>query len=128
MSLGGIFTGTLIATRSDVIASAAPFSGGIFREKVDGWVPIPTLLSWGGEDDTYYGQNFHDLAALMTERLVGDGHFTISCNHGLGHSLSGELWPYAFRFLMDHPRGVDPLPYGTEGLPEEFPEYCSIVE
>jgi len=128
MSLGGIFTGTLIATRSDVIASAAPFSGGIFREKIDGWVPIPTLLSWGGEDDTYYGQNFHDLAALMTERLTSDGHFVISCNHGLGHSLSGELWPYAFRFLMDHPRGVEPLPYVGEGLPEEFPGYCSIVE
>ena len=128
MSLGGIFTGTLIATRSDVIASAAPFSGGLFREKVEGWVPIPTLVSWGGEDDTYYGQDFHNLAALMTERLLGNGHFVINCNHGLGHSLAAEVWPYAFRFLMDHPRGVEPLPYDGVGLPEEFPEYCSIVE
>ena len=128
MSLGGIFTGTLIATRSDVIASAAPFSGGIFREKVEGWVPIPTLLSWGGEEDTYYGQNFHDLAAQMTDVLMDDGHFVISCNHGLGHALGAELWPYAFRFLMDHPRGVDPLPYVGAGLPEEFPSYCAIVE
>ena len=128
MSLGGIFTGTLIATRSDVIASAAPFSGGLFRQKVEGWEPTPTLVSWGGVEDTYYGQNFHDLAALLTERLMEDEHFVISCNHGLGHSLAAELWPYAFRFLMDHPRGVEPLPYAEGSLPEEFPEYCAVVE
>ena len=128
MSLGGIFTGTLIATRSDVIASAAPFSGGIFREKADGWAPIPTLVSWGGEEDIHYGQDFENLATLMTDQLTGDGHFVINCNHELGHSLSAELWPYAFRFLMDHPRGVEPLPYAGAELPEEFPDYCSIVE
>ena len=128
MSLGGIFTGTLIQARSNIIASAAPFSGGTFTSKSDGWDPIPTLVSWGGVEDTSHGQDFHDLASLMIDGLGEDGHFLISCDHGGGHSLRAELWPYTFQFFQDHPKGVDPLPYADAGLPELFPEYCFIVE
>jgi len=128
MSLGGLFTGTLISSRSEVIASAAPFSGGLFRPKSEGWQPIPTLVSWGGPEDTYYGQDFDSLAYSMIDQLSGDGHFVVSCDHGGGHTVRAELWPYAFRFFQDHPQGVEPAPYLDTGLPSEFPEYCSIVE
>jgi dienelactone hydrolase len=127
MSLGGIFTGTLISSRSDVIASAAPFSGGLFRTKSDGWQPIPTVVSWGGPSDIYYGQDFEALAASMSNRLKEDGHFVVRCNHNLGHSLNAQVWPYTFRFFMDHPRDVTTLPYDGTGLPDEFPDYCSIM-
>jgi hypothetical protein len=127
MSLGGIFTGTLISSRSDVLASAAPFSGGLFRPKSDGWVPIPTVVSWGGEEDIYYDQDFDVLAGQMVDALGNDDHFVIQCNHGLGHSLSAELWDYTFQFFADHPRGVTPAPYAGVGLPDVFPDYCSIA-
>lgn len=128
MSLGGIFTGTLIATRSPLIASAAPFSGGFMRNKFAGWEPIPTLVSWGGPDDVYYDQDFDQLASSMLATLQADEHFAIQCNHGMGHRVGAELWTYAFRFFTDHPQHVEPLPYATAGLPTEFPEYCSIAE
>jgi len=128
MSLGGIFAGTLITTRSDVLASAAPFSGGLMSPKVEGWEPIPTVVSWGGEDDISNGQDFHALAGSMMDTLSGDGHFIAGCDHGLGHSLAPEMWPYAFRFFQDHPQGVDPLPYSSTVLPSEFPDYCFIVD
>jgi len=128
MSLGGIFSGTLVTTRSDVLASAAPFSGGLMNPKVDGWEPIPTVVSWGGEDDISNGQDFNALAATMMDSLSEDGHFTVGCDHGLGHSLAAEMWPYAFRFFLDHPKGVDPLPYTSTALPSEFPDYCFIVD
>jgi poly(3-hydroxybutyrate) depolymerase len=127
MSLGGIFTGTLISSRSDVLAAAAPFSGGLFRPKSAGSVPIPTVVSWGGVEDSYYDQDFDALAAQMIDSLGNDGHFVIQCNHGLGHSLSAEVWDYAFQFFTDHPRGVAPPPYAETDLPEIFPEYCSIA-
>lgn len=128
MSLGGIFTGTLVMTRSDVLASAAPFSGGLMNFKADGWQPIPTVVSWGGEDDYILDQDFNALAGSMMERLSEDGHFIVGCDHGLGHELAPEMWPYAFRFFLDHPKGVDPLPYSSTGLPSEFPEYCFMAD
>ena len=49
----------------------------------------------------------------------------VVCDHGLGHELEPEFWPWALAFLMDHPAGVDPEPY-VDGLPEGFPSYCEI--
>jgi dienelactone hydrolase len=128
MSLGGIFTGTLISARSDVIASAAPFSGGLFQAKNEGWQPIPTLVSWGGVEDIYYDQDFDGLAGSMIDTLRADGHFVIGCDHGGGHSLRTELWPSAFQFFIDHPQGIDSAPYLSSGLPAAFPEYCAIAD
>mgnify|MGYP003949894989 CR=1 FL=1 len=127
MSLGGIFTGTLISSRSEIIASAAPFSGGLFRTKSEGWQAIPTIVSWGGPDDTYFGQDFDVLAGSMAASLFEDGHFVIRCNHNRGHALGADLWPYAFRFFMDHPQGISPLPYEGAGLPAEFPDFCAVM-
>ena len=128
MSLGGIFTGTLVLTRSDVLASAAPLSGGLMNFKAEGWQPIPTVVSWGGEDDFILDQDFDLLARSMMDTLSDDGHFIVGCDHGLGHALAPEVWPYAFQFFSDHPQGVDPLPYELAGLPSEFPSYCFMVD
>jgi dienelactone hydrolase len=128
MSLGGIFTGTLVLTRSDVLASAAPFSGGLMNFQAEGWQPIPTVVSWGGEDDFILDQDFDLLARSMMDTLSEDGHFIVGCDHGLGHALAPEVWPYAFQFFSDHPQGVDPLPYELAGLPSEFPSYCFMVD
>ncbi len=124
--LGGLMTGTLISTRSDVFAAALPFSGGFMTQPTAETLPIPTLVSWGGVDDTYYGQDFDSLASQMIDTLSGRGHGVVSCNHGAGHNLNEAFWPWALTFLADHTRGSTALAY-ADALPEVYPEYCEVV-
>jgi predicted esterase len=126
MSLGGLMTGTLISTRSDVFAAAMPFSGGFMTQPSADTVTIPTLVSWGGEDDTYYGQDFNALAGSMVETLSERGHGVVACNHGTGHALYASYWDWALTFLADHTRSSRALAYDAE-LPEVFPEFCTLV-
>ena len=126
MSLGGLMTGTLISTRSDVFAAAMPFSGGFMTQPTADTLPIPTLVSWGGEDDTYYGQDFNYLGGIMIETLSGRGHGVVACNHGAGHALEESFWAWALTFLEDHTRGSTTLAY-ADGLPEVFPSFCEVV-
>ncbi len=126
MSLGGIMTGTLISTRSEVFAAAMPFSGGFMTAPTADTRPIPTLVSWGGEEDTYYGQDFDYLAGEMIAKLTEAGHGLVTCNHGTGHNLEPEFWDWALTFIADHRRGSLALAYG-EVLPEVYPEFCEVV-
>ncbi len=126
MSLGGIMTGTLIATRSEVFAAAMPFSGGFMTALGPDTLPIPTLVSWGGVEDTHYGQDFNYLAGEMLADLTEAGHGVVSCNHDTGHNLDPEHWDYALTFLMDHNRSSRALAY-EDSLPASFPAYCGIV-
>ena len=96
--------------------------------KPDTWQPIPTVVSWGGEEDFILDQDFDALAGSMMDTLSGDGHFVVGCDHGLGHELAPEMWPYAFQFFLDHPQGAATLPYESAGLPTQFPSYCFIVD
>ena len=125
MSAGGLMTGMLIARRNDVIASAAPFSGGIGVEYVSASRQMPVLVSWGGEWDEAFGQNFHTMANNMIQTLQENDHFVVACDHNQGHSLAKEYWYWALQFLADHPRDLDRQPYAS--LPEVFPAYCAIL-
>ena len=126
MSGGGLWTGKLSFWRSEVIASAAPMSGGILVSRPSTERKMPVMVTWGGEDDLSHGQDFHLLSAWLIEAYAENGNFIISCNHGTGHSLVPEFSPWVLRFLLDHPRGVDPDPYAA-GLPDAFPGFCEVV-
>jgi predicted esterase len=126
MSLGGLMTGTLISTRSEVFAAAMPFSGGFMTRPSDDTLAIPTLVSWGGEEDTYYGQDFNSLAGDMISTLSDRGHGVVACNHGTGHNLEEGFWDWALTFAEDHTRGGLELAY-SESLPAVFPDYCEVV-
>lgn len=127
MSNGGLFTSLLLAQRSDLLASAAPFSGGLMGEMADDYRPMPVLLSWGGPTDDAYQIDFNEANLELIDTLTGLGSFVVACDHGTGHELDSAWWPYAFEFLLDHPMGVDPEPYAS-GLPDTFPAWCSIAE
>lgn len=124
MSNGGLFTGYLLATRSSLFASAAPMSGGMGIAPVDPATP-PVLALWGGEDDFAFEQDFNLLTGNMIADLTAQGNFVVACDHGLGHELSPDFWPWTLQFLADHPQGVVPEPY-VEALPGGFPGYCVI--
>lgn len=125
MSNGGLETGYLIASRSDVIASAAPMSGGLGIDVVDSGYAMPALVVWGGTVDMAFDLDFNQLALDMIATLDGDGSFVVGCDHGLGHTLDPSFWPWVLQFLVDHPRDLASEPY-VGGLPAVFPDYCAI--
>jgi predicted esterase len=125
MSNGGLMTGALVAQRSDVLASAAPFSGGFLSDFSDVWQPDPLLVTWGGEIDLAYDVDFHDLALEMMELADANGSFVVACNHNTGHELDGDWWSWSLKFLVEHPGDLSTEPYES-GLPEGFPEWCTV--
>jgi predicted esterase len=125
MSNGGLMTGSLMATRSEVIASAAPMSGGVGIEGTDTGYAMPALVIWGGASDVAFDQDFNLLANEMIDRFVANDQFVVGCDHGLGHTLDPSFWPWVTEFLLDHPRDLTSEPYAA-ALPGDFPPYCSI--
>jgi predicted esterase len=126
MSLGGLMTGALLATRSEVFGSVGSLSGGFMVAPEADMASIPTLVVWGGAGDTYNGQDFNALADEMIGKLLDRGHFVAGCDHGMGHHVDDSFWPFVFQFFIDHPQGIDPEPY-LGGLPEVFPDYCAVM-
>ncbi len=124
MSNGGLMTGTLIATRSDVIAAAAPFSGGISLPYMKTDNQPPVIASYGGSTDFAFEQDFSKLASEMVTELKAEGHFVVLCNHNQGHHIEASYLPWAMQFLTDHTLGSAPAYSGN--LPATFPDYCSI--
>ena len=107
-----------------LLASAAPFSGGLIVDYPAPEPTIPVLLSWGGESDFAVGQNFHTFANDLIADLLGGGHAVIACDHGQGHTRIPDWSDYVLQFFADHPRGVT-SPY-TDSLPMVFPGFCTI--
>ncbi len=126
MSAGGLFSTFLTLTQSDVVAAAAPFSGGFglaFPETYDNLTPI--LVSWGGETDTAVSTNFDDLAEALLTQYAAEGRFHVACDHGAGHTWPGAMTAAAWDFLSRFEYGDTTNPFGSE-LPEVFPDYCTI--
>jgi len=127
ISNGGLMASLLMANRSSVLASAAPWSGGVMGSWPEEAEPIPTLVVWGGEGDEAVDQDFHALNTAMLAELAARGSFVVACNHGLGHEMRSAWWPWTYDFLMDHPRGTTDGAY-TDALPDAFPDFCTIVD
>jgi predicted esterase len=126
MSAGGLWTTYLTMYRSEWLASTAPLSGGTLTGSYDTPAdPIPVLVTWGGESDSSSGLSFNDASIFFSEQLREDGHFVAECEHDAGHQLPPGGVEYAYKFLMDHPKGVDPEPYAN-GLPSDFPSFCRL--
>ena len=135
---GALNTVYLSMQRPDVLASVGFSSGGLLIDFNDPDPAIPVLMAWGGEEDVAYGQNFQTFADSLIESYGDNGNFTVACNHGdldppadadadwSRHAWRIEATDWITRFLMDHPKGVDPLPYGG-GLPGSYPELCRVV-
>lgn len=124
MSAGGLWTTWLTLHRAEAFASTAPLSGGL-EAYVSPSDTVPVLITWGGPEDTYNGFSFADASQTLSTGLQGDGHFVVECVHDGGHDIPPEATEYVGRFFADHVRGERPDPY-TEGLPAEFPSWCTI--
>ena len=132
-SAGGLWTTWLILNRSEYLAAAAPFSGGIDGTIVSYLTPkhrLPVLGSFGGVDDQIsmgININFHDMMLELFKDLRADKHFVVACDHGGGHTVPMEGPSYAAEFLFKHTFNDGTSPYAASGLSKKFPDYCSIL-
>jgi poly(3-hydroxybutyrate) depolymerase len=126
-SNGGLFTSNLIRLRSEVLAAAAPISGGWFVELEAASRPIPTLVTWGGVADQAFEQDFNRLSLGLIDGLKEDGHVVVSCDHGQGHGFPLDVWPWLVEFLLAHEQGQEASPFAAGALPERFADYCEVV-
>ena len=126
MSAGGLQTTYLTLYRAQWLASTAIFSGGTLdgMYETPAW-PLPVLVTWGGAGDTYGSLSFDATSTYLSEQLQADGSFVVECEHTLGHQIPDGATTWAWRFLADHPYGVDPEPY-VQDLPDDFPDYCRV--
>ncbi|MBI4955911.1 MAG: hypothetical protein HY908_28080 [Myxococcales bacterium] len=125
-SAGAMHTEQFAARRSGYLASVVAYSGAQI-----GVPPIqdprnryPALLFVGGPSDVV-GVSFAAATASYRQWLAAEGHFSVLCDHGLGHTVPSDGRAGAWRFLADHPFGASPEPYAG-GLPAAFPSYCAL--
>ena len=112
--------------RSDVIAAAAPFSGGYLFKFPTTTNKFPEMVTWGGVNDNAFSQNFNTLALALIPALKSDGHFVLQCNHGTGHKWPLEMTAADWAFLKNYTLGAT-APVFKDPLPSVFPSYCSVV-
>ena len=124
-SAGGLYTSYLLQVRSGHLAAAAPFSGGLLGAYNRPEFDLPVLFTWGGSGDLYGSFSFETATLNLSNALQNDGHFVIHCSGSFGHSQPSDGGAWAWRFFLDHPRGVAPEPY-LGGLPGALPGYCAI--
>lgn len=126
MSGGGLMS-TFIAThRSQVVAAAAPFSGGYLHAWPKDSGKVPYVISWGGPKDFAYEQNFDTMAKNLIANLLGSAHLVLSCDHGMEHKWPQEGGSYAAAFLLAHKLG-EPSSLAN-GLGSGWPAYCKIAK
>ncbi len=127
MSAGGLHTAQMSFRRSNYIASAVTYSGGIsFGKPPDKELSnkFAAMIFHGGPDDVVV-ISFQQASNTYKTQLTNSGRFAFICNHGNGHNIpmaaTGSVW----QFFQDHPWGTTPFPYES-GLPAGFPAYCEL--
>jgi hypothetical protein len=150
--MGAILTDMLGTIRGASLASTATFSGGYFsdQDNVDTLGGMASEVSWpapnhsngyaqillsGGVTDTYtissvgLTVHFDTFAANDTAYLNDLGHDLVVCEHGKGHKapVTGFNGAQVVEFFAKHPLGTVDSPYADEGLPADFPAYCTFA-
>ena len=111
-----------------------------------GWPEMTTqnhyaqIFLHGGPTDNYNlfvdVIQFNEFAVADAAWLNGLGHDTVVCDHSQANTYvnasDGHTLPSQFRasqiieFFAAHPRGVTVSPYRTDGLPADFPDFCTF--
>ncbi len=130
---GAIQAAQAATRRSNYIASIVTHSVVYFdapEQDPDNAYPVMILHGGAGDQDGFdFGSSSQTYAsALMdsAETPFKVEHFTVICDHDLGHQIDLESLESAWEFLSDHPYGIDPSPYVKSNLPAGFPDYCEI--
>jgi len=128
-SAGSLWNSYLTIHRGGYFAAVAIFSGGlgtVITYDAPPAYPMPALLAWGGETDTYAVLSFQEEMLEMSQVFQDNGQFVIECDHGLGHSVPWEAGEWAQEFLFSYSWGSDHNPFLKSGALANFPDYCVI--
>lgn len=126
MSGGGLMTTFLGLHRADVVAAAAPMSGGYLQAWQSLIAPgAPWMVTWGGTEDFAVDVDFNDAALDLMGNLEADSAFIVQCDHGGGHVWPSEMTAAAWAFLSSYTRASADNPLATGDLPAAFPAYCT---
>ncbi len=137
---GALWTSQMLMSRSDTLASAVEFSGGVeFELPIDGSPfllydsPVektPALLVAGGEQDVWpqgFGIiDFNSTTDTLQGGLRVDGHYVVRCDHGAGHTIPAAGWGFGQEWVLAHEYGVE-SPYVADGIGGED-SWCRVIE
>jgi hypothetical protein len=116
----------MAAQRSQYIAAAAPNSGGFAIPSQFSSMHTPALMTvHGAPGSDVVIIDFSQSSATADMAFKQRGGTVINCNTGGGHCGGGGLAGDAWKFMQDHPFGIDPEPYFA-GLPAGFAAQCKI--
>jgi predicted esterase len=133
MSAGGLKSAQVSLRRSGYLASVIVYSGGLTQGDMppdqDPTSPVAAMILYGGATDIspVDGINYTQASNRYLDLMRKRGSFAFLCNHGGGHSVPRDSQTSAWRFLQDHPFGVQPSPYAMQ-LPTGFLRYCALPE
>jgi len=129
-SSGAIQAGVMATLRSSYVASAALNSGGLVQQfdlQDSRHVP-PVITTHGPQGSDVIIIDFADASLALARDVVSRGGFAVDCPHDGNHcGATPEIKAAQWQFLTDHPYRIDPEPY-ADGLPEGFPDSCTIIE
>jgi hypothetical protein len=129
-SAGGLQTGAMMAQRSNYLASALIYSGGVIAPAPNpnpGNVP-PLMCAHGAVGSDTLGLDFAKGCQDLETQTVNKGSFAVDCNDGGVHiDIIGRFAPanFGYKFLMAHPFGTKPSPWMSM-LPAGAPTSCKI--
>ncbi len=127
-SAGALWSTWLVLTRSEYLAAAAIFSGGVsdltapYQSPVN--TGIPLVLTHGGPSDQVF-VNFSEAQEAFADALAADGHTVFICNHGRGHTIPAEGRSLFLPFMYANRFGEVNERF-TQGVPENWPEWCEL--
>jgi hypothetical protein len=135
MSAGGLMTVQVSYRRSSYLASVVVYSGGQVGDipDQDPTNKFAAMVVHGGATDisSVDGIEYQPASNTYVDNLKANGRFAFLCDHGSGHTdpavlpNAAEVQASAWRFLQDHPFGVQPAPYEA-GFPQGFWQGCSL--
>ena len=120
----------LLMHRSDYLAAAAIFSGGIsatlFTYKKPSY-KVAVIGSHGGPTDVFQGIiKFQDMMTTLSKNLSNDGHVMILCSHGQGHKITQAVVVGAVKFVFSHKYGDGSSIYDATRVEQVLPSYCAL--
>jgi len=129
MSAGGLQTAQFSFRRSNYIASAVTYSGGILScsfppPNQDPSNKFAAMIFHGGVNDIVV-ISFKTASECYKNLLIANGNFAFICDHGNGHTMPSGVQDDIWQFFQDHRYGFDPSIYES-GLPSDFPSYCGL--
>lgn len=138
VSAGALWTDDLAHHRSEYLSSFISLSGGTGGTFIQPWVNpprvAPSIVLWGGPQDTCIVINFQDTSHDLEQHLTDESAFFLECIHDCRHQEppfppgTNSKYEALWNFVFDHPYWLKQgqSPYIQHGIPSGMPSWCGI--